>query len=96
MNSRVILLLAALAATLVVVGEAFAQRNLNVAAAPANKQRVALVIGNAAYKDAPLRNPVNDATDMAATLRALGFSVTLHTTWTTARCAARFVSSRKI
>lgn len=40
---------------------------------------MALVIGNSAYSDAPLRNPVNDATDMAAALRGLGFSVTLKT-----------------
>jgi uncharacterized caspase-like protein len=74
MKPRVILLLAALAATLVVVGEAFAQRNLNVAAAPANEQRVALVIGNGAYKHtAPLVNPPNDARLMAETLATLGF-----------------------
>lgn len=29
------------------------------------ERRVALVIGNGAYKNAPLRNPVNDAKDMA-------------------------------
>jgi hypothetical protein len=34
------------------------------------------VIGNAAYDMAPLRNPVNDARAMAATLRTLGFEVT--------------------
>ncbi len=39
--------------------------------------RVALVIGNAAYPTAPLKNPVNDATDMAAALGKLGFEVTL-------------------
>lgn len=39
--------------------------------------RVALVIGNGAYHDAPLRNPGNDARLMAATLRELGFEVTL-------------------
>ncbi|MEM7405295.1 MAG: caspase family protein [Pseudomonadota bacterium] len=38
--------------------------------------RVALVIGNAAYIDSPLRNPVNDARAMEARLRALGFKVT--------------------
>lgn len=38
-------------------------------------KRVALVIGNAAYKDAPLRNPVNDVRAMAATLEGLGFDV---------------------
>jgi hypothetical protein len=42
----------------------------------AAERRVALVIGNAAYPDAPLRTPVNDARLMAATLRQLGFAVT--------------------
>ena len=62
-------------------GAAHAQRTLSVApaAAVANEQRVALVIGNATYKEAPLRNPVNDATDMAAELKQMGFSVTLRT-----------------
>jgi hypothetical protein len=39
------------------------------------ERRLALVIGNAAYDSAPLRNPVNDARAMAATLRTLGFEV---------------------
>jgi hypothetical protein len=39
--------------------------------------RRALVIGNAAYETAPLRNPVHDATDIATTLRQLGFEVAL-------------------
>lgn len=43
--------------------------------APAKAQRLALVIGNGAYKDAPLPNPVNDAADMARTLEASGFTV---------------------
>ncbi len=38
-------------------------------------KRVALVIGNAKYKFSPLNNPVNDATDMAASLRSVGFDV---------------------
>ena len=38
-------------------------------------KRIALVIGNSSYKDSPLKNPVNDARDMAATLRKLGFDV---------------------
>lgn len=39
-------------------------------------QRVALVIGNTAYKHTkPLRNPRNDATDMAEKLKDLGFRV---------------------
>jgi len=37
--------------------------------------RIALVIGNAAYRDAPLKNPVNDARAVAASLRALNFDV---------------------
>jgi hypothetical protein len=45
----------------------------------AQEKRTALVIGNSDYTDAPLRNPVNDATDMAETLKKLGFSVTLKT-----------------
>ncbi len=41
------------------------------AAAP----RIALVIGNSAYAEAPLANPANDARLMAETLRGLGFDV---------------------
>lgn len=49
---------------------------LLAAAMPAlAKEKVALVIGNAAYKEAPLRNSVNDARAMAAKLRSLGFTV---------------------
>lgn len=40
------------------------------------EKRVALVIGNSAYKNAaPLKNPKNDATDMATKLRTYGFEV---------------------
>ena len=58
-----------------------AQRNLAIgkADAAANEQRVALVIGNANYKESALRNPVNDAADVAAKLKNLGFEVTLRT-----------------
>lgn len=48
----------------------------DAAVAESADRRVALVIGNGAYKDAPLRNAVNDARDMARTLRGLGFDVT--------------------
>ncbi|WP_290817280.1 caspase family protein [Ferrovibrio sp.] len=41
------------------------------------EKRVALIIGNSAYADAPLRNPVNDARAMASVLRELDFDVTL-------------------
>lgn len=39
------------------------------------ERRVALVIGNSAYKTGALRNPVNDARDMAAAWRGVGFEV---------------------
>ena len=39
--------------------------------------RFALVIGNSAYQTEPLKNPINDAEDMAANLRNLGFKVIL-------------------
>jgi len=44
---------------------------------PAQRERrVALVVGNSAYENAPvLPNPRNDAADIAATLRKLGFDV---------------------
>lgn len=42
---------------------------------PDQSSRHALVIGNAAYQSAPLKNPANDAYDMSRTLRALGFDV---------------------
>jgi len=38
-------------------------------------RRIALVIGNGNYPDAPLGNPVNDARAMSTTLRSLGFAV---------------------
>jgi formylglycine-generating enzyme required for sulfatase activity len=43
------------------------------------QNRWALVVGNAAYGPdiGPLQNPVNDATDIAATLQQLGFEVIL-------------------
>jgi hypothetical protein len=45
------------------------------AVSPVNERRVALVIGNATYKVNPLKNPVNDSTDMARSLRSVGFDV---------------------
>ncbi|HEX3145642.1 MAG TPA: caspase family protein, partial [Pyrinomonadaceae bacterium] len=39
-----------------------------------NGRRIALVIGNGAYATAPpLKNPPNDARDIAAALKTLGF-----------------------
>jgi hypothetical protein len=45
------------------------------AAQEAKPARVALVFGNAAYKDVPLVNTLNDARDMAKALEAAGFKV---------------------
>ncbi len=42
----------------------------------ADQSCIALVVGNAAYPDQPLKNPVNDADDTAAALERLGFTVT--------------------
>lgn len=42
-----------------------------------NNKRLALVIGNSAYKGKPLPNAHNDVMDMAAQLRAVGFEVIL-------------------
>jgi uncharacterized caspase-like protein len=43
-------------------------------------KRVALVIGNGAYKNVPpLRNPANDAADVAASLRRSGFDLIFET-----------------
>lgn len=50
------------------------ERNL-VVSGP--ERRVALVIGNSAYAQGPLVNPVNDARAMAKQLRGLGFDVVL-------------------
>ena len=38
-------------------------------------ERIALLIGNASYRSAPLRNPVNDVNAMSRKLRSLGFTV---------------------
>lgn len=42
------------------------------------EKRVALVIGNADYKDAPLNNPVHDAIDISEALKKTGFEVDYH------------------
>jgi len=62
----------ALAWTLLLAPPVLAQRNLP---AQPGERRVALVIGNNAYPRAPLNNPVNDANDISAKLRLLGFEV---------------------
>lgn len=60
------------------IGVAMLLLGLPVIALPAiaSERRVALVIGNSGYSNAPvLPNTVNDARDMAASLRKVGFEV---------------------
>jgi Caspase domain len=56
-------------------------RNFLVQAAPNSTvkkdQKLALIVGNGSYSEAPLANPVNDARAIANALTALGFSVIL-------------------
>lgn len=63
------------------VGYAWAEdspRNLKISLP--GDMRVALVVGNSAYPGvAALKNPINDASDIAAKLRIIGFDVTLAT-----------------
>ncbi len=49
-----------------------------VGVASGAERRVALVVGNSSYPDAPLANPKNDAADIADTLTQLGFDVIRH------------------
>ncbi len=55
---------------------AFASMVLSTSAYAALEKRVALIIGNGAYTNAPaLTNPVTDARAMAAKMRAMGFEI---------------------
>ena len=64
------------AATALLVAFVLAFASLPAAA----ESRLALVIGNGAYKSVPaLANPPNDAQDVAAALKSLGFKVALET-----------------
>jgi carboxyl-terminal processing protease len=49
----------------------------SAASAATTERQVALVIGNGEYRIGALKNPVNDAQAVAASLRGLGFEVTL-------------------
>lgn len=68
--------LVALAAAVMLFWQTQAVASFAHAAAPAvGEQRIALVIGNAAYPAQPLANPVNDARAMSRLLEAAGFTV---------------------
>jgi Caspase domain len=57
------------------LGVAFLAR----AEGPSPEPRSALIIGNAAYSFAPLKNPINDAEAMAKALEGAGFKVIMET-----------------
>ncbi len=59
----------------VILSLLFAAASLATQARAADPLRIALIIGNASYREAPLRNPVNDAKAMTEALTERGFSV---------------------
>ncbi|WP_280150903.1 caspase family protein [Piscinibacter sp. XHJ-5] len=65
----------ALLALLLLGGAQAAERTRGTAV---TEERIALVIGNAAYRTDPLDNPVNDARLIATSLKQSGFAVALH------------------
>ena len=66
--------------TVAVVAAAVMAAVFTVSASAATQTKVALIIGNGAYKDVPeLTNPTNDATAVAGAFLRLGFSVRLVT-----------------
>ena len=69
-------LVAALAMAALGVGGALLSRPVHAQKAP-TERKVALVIGNSAYKIGPLKNPENDARAVGDSLKALGFEVIL-------------------
>jgi len=58
-----------------VINQAVSQNRLNTQ--QQQQRRIALVIGNANYEVGKLKTPLNDAADMAETLKKLGFEVIL-------------------
>jgi hypothetical protein len=70
---------AAVSAAIVLILTGAAARAQGPGASPpqAGGRRLALVVGNDTYPASPLVNARNDARAMAATLRDLGFTVTL-------------------
>lgn len=51
--------------------------SVGVGATGFDGNRYALVVGNAHYKNSPLKNPINDAVDVASALKSVGFRVQL-------------------
>ncbi|MCX7146936.1 MAG: caspase family protein [Sulfuritalea sp.] len=61
--------------TLAALPPAYALRNAWAANAPADPSRLALIIGNSSYRDAPLVNPANDAKAVSGLFTQAGFTV---------------------
>ncbi len=61
--------------TLAALPPAYALRNAWAANAPADPSRLALIIGNSGYHDAPLVNPANDAKAVSGLFTEAGFTV---------------------
>jgi hypothetical protein len=71
---KIALILTIFALLFLLLYPAFAQNDRGI---KIHSKRLALVIGNSAYKSSPLNNTVNDAEDMTTNLRKLGFKVML-------------------
>jgi uncharacterized caspase-like protein len=74
LETKLLVLMALAVMATLFSGVASAQQMRGIAT---TEERIALVIGNAAYRNDPLDNPVNDARLMASSLERAGFSVTL-------------------
>jgi len=72
---RRLLIASGVAAACQLMPHAAASRPSAADRAAAGGGRMALIVGNARYEEAALRNPVRDARLVAATLRELGFDV---------------------
>ena len=76
---QMILFIVGLLAFLLLVSNVHAATSPAAARIDSQAPRLALVVGNAEYPVAPLKNAANDAADMARVLSGLGFDVMLQT-----------------
>jgi len=73
--SRLIFFILLLFATSAAISGDFAEKGYGDDNGENRSSRVALVIGNSSYPEAPLSNPANDASDLAFALEKKGFDV---------------------
>lgn len=74
-----ILLSIAIIFNLTIFGQQTRKLERNTSAVNQTEKRIALIIGNSTYTDVPLKNPVNDANEMAQALKMVGFEVLSYT-----------------